>query len=121
MRNLYRIAWGALAFIGQRWVAWGGGLAFVVLYASTYDQPLNALPYLMLWALFVGGCQMVLRVLPVPRSGDSGRSDALPAPQIAVSVAPHMACRADLATMTAAMPHSLRRLLPADATEKEDD
>ena len=113
MRELYRIAWGVLALIGQRWIAWTGGLAFVVLYAVAYGQPLNALPVLVLWALFVGGCRMLLKFLPVPRTDQSYKSAALPAPQIAVSVAPRINAPPDLATMTAALPPHLRQLLPA--------
>ncbi len=111
MGGFYRILWGALALIGQRWIAWAGGLAFVVLYAAAYGRPLDALPLLVLWALFVASCRMLLRMLPVPRGLDPHRAAVLPPPQIAVSVAPHASPPADLAGMRSALPKALYQLL----------
>ena len=95
--------------------AWGFfPVAVVALYAhGIYGDPFGALPFLLEWALVVGACRWLARLLPAGRQPVLRTNRSLPPPALVISIAPVMPPERspDVEAMKARLPANVARLL----------
>lgn len=114
MGELYRLTWNALLLLGRRAVLWLGIGAIVLLQIASGGSAIDALPFVVMWALLTGAARFLAGLLPAPRQASPIDGErALPPAQLAVSVVETRSPEGcpDYAGMVEQLSPELRRLI----------